>query len=499
MITWQTSDNSINISEYLRRLFEKANPGDGSVCFMGTKTGSPRCSQEFLSVSDLSGLQLVHLMDQMSPNDLFVSFATYKGGSHVKRDASHLANIYAWTVDVDFVNDSISPDDYFSYICENVSIPQPSFVEMGHRLRLVYVFSEPLRLCTQKQKRVMLSAFKFLQQCITRMINEELSFGGISFGAESNPPTSFVRLPGGINTKDGSTIRVIPWSEERFSLQEIFDEFIPFDMLDASRNKQEWYQAWKKKKSSKNKKKTYSGIQDLWLRRLETLKMLRTMPGVHRKKMCFIYACGLVHAGIVSTLEELLPLVMEFNEGFSNPLPYNKVYAHVKLVPNKPYKFTDRFLSEYLEVPESYFSAIPRKEYDHHRWMRKMEIMALSGETKKQKMESRLKEVISLLKEGLSQKEIAKTLSLSMSTIKRDIHLLREKGLIPDLDTVRERIRKSARLIRKGAIRIVKKILKGGVQRHRNKAAEKSEKLPWPVPRIKTSCRPRGIPEGSPP
>ena len=501
MITYQSTENSISITEYLESLFQLATPADGAICFMGKKILEREISQNFLSVCDIqnSGIQLVHLMDQMSQQDLFVSFATYKGGPHVKRDTAHLANIYAWSVDVDYVNESISPDDYLSYIMENVSIPEPSFVEMGHRLRLVYVFSEPLRLCSPRQKKKLLSAFKFLQQCITRMINEELSFGGASFGAESNPPTSFFRLPGGINSKDGSIIRVMPYSEERYSLQEVFDEFVPNSMLDASRNKETWYAAWKRKTSIRKRKKSYTGVKDLWMRRLETLKHLRTLPGAHRKKLCFVYACGLIHAGLASSLEEILPLVMEFNEGFQRPLPYNKVYAHVKLVDKKPYKFTDAYLAKYLEVSPSYFAAIPKKEYDHMRWIHKKEKMEQKGITKTQKIHARLEALAALRDKGISLQEIAAGLGVSLSTIKRDMKLLKEKGILKD--SIKE-MASFARQIKRGAHQMAKKILGSRVQREEmeSPARRNGMNLFALKEEYKNPCRPPLIiPNESPP
>lgn len=407
---------------YVKEIFSCAGDGDGALCIMDG--GAKRDPQSFLAIPDIRGndAQLMRVLDSISGTDAFVSFSTYKGGKHVRRNTAHIANIYAWSVDVDFVNEGASPEDYLQYIMDNVSIPEPSFVEFGHRLRLIYVLSQPIRVIGRRRMQL-LAAFQFLQQCVTRMINDELSFGGQSFGAESNPPTSFFRLPGSINSKDGSVIRVFPYSEERYSFQEVFDEFVPTSLLDPSGRKKEWYESWKKKKGKK--KPVYGSVQGLWLRRLEVLKSMRTSPNVHRKKMCFVYACGLVHAGLATTLDELYPLVLEFNEGFLNPLPFNKVYARIKLVPKKPYKFTDAFLAEFLEVDPSLFAGQTRKERDHARYEARKQLLILKGKDKPHLRFVRRKNVLALKEEGLSLKEMAKKLSVSVSTVKRDLALLR--------------------------------------------------------------------------
>lgn len=450
---WRENElRSISISEYLLALFEKARPSDGAVCFMDPKpslhfgldgTGT---RQAFLSMSDvLNGAnaneeyscQLNLLLSELSGMDAFVSFSSFKGGRYVRRDTAHLANVYAWSIDLDYVNEDIPPEDYLTYVLDNVSIPKPSFVEMGHRLRLIYVFSEPLRLCKPKQKEKLLSAFRFMQKTIADMINDELSFGDRSFGAESNPPTSFFRLPGGINSKDGSVIRVLPFSEERYSLSEIYEEFIPYRYLDASGTKKEWYESWKRKAKSKKKKTPYGSIRSLWLKRMDYLKEARTFQEVHRKKLCFVYACGCMHAGLAASFEQLLPLVMEFNEGFERPLPFNKLYAVIHGVPRNPYKFSNAYLSEFLEIPMEEIPGPSKKDYDHDRYLQKKKQMELNGTTKQAKISKRKLQVQKLLSQGKSLPEISRLLKTSLSTIKRDAKNLKETAgvsLIPPLE-----------------------------------------------------------------
>ena len=414
--------NSLSTEAYLKELFSQAKEEDGAICLSNFHHG--HFMQQFLSISDIcrQSPQLSYVLHSLEREDAFFSFATYKGGRKVKRDTAHLANIYAWSIDVDYQNGSIRPEDMFSYIMDSVSLPQPSFVEMGHRLRLIYVLKEPLRLYG-KQKAALLRAFHFLQECMAGMINEELSFGEVSFGAESCPPTSFFRIPGSINSKDSSRIRVYAYSQERYTFQEVFEEFVPSRMLDASGCREEWYASWKRKKKKKKTLQPYSGTEALWKRRLEILRELRTYPGAHRKKLCFVYACGLVHAHIASSAEEVITLTEEYNEGFPCPLPLNKVHAHTKLVFKKPYRFSDRYLTEYLEVPDGVFSGQSRKERDHERYLRRKKC-TLSVSDKIHTRRQRLKE---LLLQGHTQSDAARILSVSLSTIKRDAYALKEE------------------------------------------------------------------------
>lgn len=428
---------------YATRILEKASPDDGYLCIRsgnGTDQG-----QSFFPVSQLQNENAVNQeLSRHSYKDAYMSFASYKGGKHPRRSEDRLLNIYAFSIDVDYPNLSVSPEDILSYILENVSIPVPNYAECGHRLRLIYIFREPLRLFS-KQKKALLAGFHFLQESICQMINETLSFDGISFGAESNPPTSFFRIPGSINTKDDSVIRLLFISKEQYTLQEYFEEWIPSVILDKSGCKEKWYAEWKQ---TPKKRKSHSSIQKLWEMRLQTLKELRTLQNPHRKKLLFVYACGLKHLNPDITSQELFQECLLYNEGFSVPLRPNQVYAQINQVNKKNYKFTDEFLAFYLEVDSSYFAALSRKERDKVRYEEKKKQKQKKGQTRQQKVSRRQKKIKEMITEGYTLIQIAKECRISIATVKRDIQKLKKTAAIIPAITVKQ-LRKVIRKIRK--------------------------------------------------
>jgi DNA-binding CsgD family transcriptional regulator len=401
------------ITSYLSDIFSLAKREDGYFC---VRSG-PRsyASQSWMDVSKIANFPIE--ISRHDYRDAFFSFATYKKSKNPSKSENRITNIFAWSIDVDYKNEAAAPLDVYEYIMENVSLPKPNYIECGHRLRLIYLFKEPLRLFP-KNREALLSGYRFLQQTFCDQINDTLGFDG-SFGAESCPPTSFFRLPGSVNTKDGSTISIYPISTERFTMQELFSEFVPDRYLDKSGCKEVWYETWKGKPKKKHT------INQLWERRMSVFRALRTAPGVHRKKLLFVYGAGCVWTGQASDYETLESALLEFNEGFITPLKPSEISSRYKYLWQKHYKFTDEFLASYLEVEETLFNGLSKKEREKLRYGEKKQKQVKEGKTKSQQMEKRRKKVSVLLKEGKSVAEIARKLKVSSATIKRDISLLR--------------------------------------------------------------------------
>lgn len=416
--------SSYNLKEYLSAIFAHAKKADGFVCIRSGP--SSFAEQSFLSVGKLE-----NIYSELSRHDYrncFFSFATYKGGLHPQRSEARMLNIFAFGIDIDYVNESANPEDVWEFISENTCLPTPSYIEFGHRLRLIYILAEPLRLFP-KQRGALLRAFRLLQKCLCEYINEELSFD-VSFGAEPTPPTSFFRMPGSINTKNGAVVQVRPISNERYTFTELFDEWILDKYTDPSGNRNEWYDEWKKK-SSRNKKKPRFSATMLWTRRLRVLEEFRTSPTVHRRKTLFVYANALSWLGM--DRDGVLEACLSFNQGFSQPLPTNKVLSLIRSSVGRLYKFTDENLTSYLELPAGTFSGLSKKERDRQRYIEKREAQVRHGKAKFQKMDKRRETLKGLLEKGYSLSAAAKKLKVSLSTAKRDAAVL--KSLPPIQNT----------------------------------------------------------------
>lgn len=407
------------MTDYLLDIFKEAKPNDGAVCI---RSGSRQPEQSFINVSKIKSKLPVEV-ERHDYRECFFSFATYKNAKDGRRTQDNIANIYAWSVDVDYKNEGVSPLDMYSYIMDSTSIPVPNYIEYGHRLRLIYIFREPLRLFSNNRKSL-LAGFNLMQRSIARMINDELSFGE-NFGAEACPPTSFFRMPGSVNVKNGATVKIKKISSERFTMQEVFEDYIPERYLDESGCKYDWYFKWKRK--SRDKKLRHYSQYNLWERRTNLFLDMRNDENAPRKRLLFAYGVGMVQMGKATCWEELSPLLEEFNSGFARPLPTHELKGRYRTLTDRQYKFKDETLAELLELDPEAFGSMSKKERDAERYKRLKDKKIRYGGTKRQKVAARQKRVAVLFSAGKSVSEIAKRLKLSQSTIRRDMAVIKSK------------------------------------------------------------------------
>ncbi len=391
---------------YFSDLFASMHPGDGRL-LLRTKFGYERWTDLSHIVKDGKSIQ------NYRNSDLFFSFATYKKGKdgHMKRDTAHLCNIYAWSIDVDYEDDSKHPLDIYEYIMDNVSLPAPNYVEYGHRLRMIYIFEEPLRLYS-KQRDKLLKGFRFLQKCMAKKINDTLD----GMGAESTPPTSFFRMPGSVNTKTGDIIQVKHITDEKWTLQEMFSEWIPERYIDEFGLGKDY-----KKKKKKDKKKAATDFNStiLWKRRMRIFEEMQNLSNPPRKRLCFLYGVGLLWTHQANSSEEAMRGILEFNKGFLHPLPEKVIRSKMRTI--HAYKYRDSELAAFLGVEASVFGSLSRKERDHERYLAKKKKQGYYRDY----LKDRLKFVEKELKKGTSLEIIALYMEASISTIKRDVAKIR--------------------------------------------------------------------------
>ena len=416
-----------SISRYLCDIFSESAPSDGYVCFRSGR-GSDT-AQSWLGVDKIR--ENIHLeLARHDYYDTFFSFATFQKSRHPQRTVEKANALFAWSVDIDYKNGCAHPLDVYEYIAGELCIPKPNYIEYGHRLRLVYIFKEPLRLFP-KQKDRLLSAFNFVQSYFARVVNEQLGFDG-SFGAEANHAATFFRIPCSVNSKDGSEIKIKHITNERLSLQELFEEWIPNSALDASGNKDVWYENWKKKnEDGKSKSAKKHSHFSLWEKRVSVFKQMRTMPNPHRKRLCRLYGNALIQLGLISTSEEYEMEVWEFNEGFEHPLTKKEFrrYTQWNAKNLKAYAYSDRKIAEELGTDCPELLSLTKKERDAACYKKKRNEKIEMGLTKAQQIEKR-KMQIKALSNFFTQEQIAKKLGLSLSTVKRDFKKIKEENTL---------------------------------------------------------------------
>lgn len=411
------------ITAYMKDVFSTATDADGCIVLRSGTKG--HAEQSFFNVNKTGTDALYAELARHDYRDCFFTFATYATKNHAQRTENKLTNIYAWSIDVDYKNESISPLDMYDYIMENVELPTPNYLEYGHRLRMIYLFREPLRLFPA-QRAKLLQGYRFLQKVFVDRINDELSFGNESFGAESNPPTSFFRIPGSVNTKDGSTIKIKKITTERMSMQEIFEEYVLSSETDKSACKNTWYNEWKV-----NHKKQIAGgfnIYRLWERRLALFESLQKDPQIGRKRLLFFIGCAYLQLGMAKNASECVDLLLNFNQGLCNPLPEKDVISRFRQI--KAYNFKDVTICQTLELPADTFSCLTRRQKDAKRYQTKREKQITLGLAKFQKIQKRRNRVAYLITLKTKSSEICRELGVSISTLKRDLKYLAENDAV---------------------------------------------------------------------
>lgn len=393
---------STTSKSYFPTLFSSFQPGDG-LFLLRTKSGYERWTDLSHMEKDASSVM------KYRGGDLFFSFATYKKRKDgtIKRDTAHLCNIYAWSIDVDYEDDKKHPLDIYQYIMDNVCLPTPNFVEYGHRLRMIYIFEEPLRLyCGQRDK--LLRGFRFLQKCMAKKINDTLD----GMGAESTPPTSFFRVPGSVNSKTGDVVGVKHVTDEKWTLQELFSEWVPDIYIDEHGLGKSYK---KKKKKDRKMAATPFNSTILWRRRMRIFEEMQNLSNPPRKRLCFLYGVGLLWTHQANSSEEALRGILEFNRHFQYPLPEKVIRSKMRTI--RAYKYRDAEIAVFLGVDVARFGSVSRKERDRERYLAKKEKRGYYRDY----LKDRLRFVEKELKRGTSLPVIAGYIGASVSTVKRDV------------------------------------------------------------------------------
>lgn len=335
-------------------------------------------------------------------SDIFFTPNSYRKGSD-KPLKNNLFNIYSIALDVDYkVNGSIGnkkakPENFFwdviSPLCGEL-IPTPNYIEVGHQLRLIYVLAEPIYAKNKK----MIDAVNVTLKRLSEMLNNELDCG-----CEPQKINSYYRLPGSTNSKDGSVVHVHSITDEKWTIQEIMDEFLP--------ELPEWYDTWISKKGKK--KVQLHNYFILWINRMHALKAIQQEDGINRENILFLYAQYLIWTKEELKDEEMLNMIIKFNEDFKVPLLEKEIRSKLgaMLKSRKKYRFKNKTLSEFagieLNIETSNARAAVRAE------------RIANGDMRWQKTDAKAEEVKKLKAEGKTNKVISEILGISVRQVQR--------------------------------------------------------------------------------
>ena len=363
------------------------------------------------------------LEQDFNQENVYISINTFYS---TFRRLEYLKELKAQFIDLDIYKTGFTKEqiimhleaDYF-----NKSIPRPNLIiDSGRGLYLIWLLnSVPSKA---------LPLWKAIEEYLYSVLKP--------FGADRQAldPTRILRVPGSINSKSKTTVKVIEQYDYIYDLREIQNEYLP---------ELEERKAKKKGRPSKTvfihreRSLYYARIQDI----IKLCELREYDLKGHRELILFLYRYYLCY--FLEDTQKALEDVLELNREFIYPLSETEVIRatrsaeKVYLSKDKDYKYKNETLIELLlitELEETYMTTIiSNKESKRRRSIRDekryKEKLKLDGKvSEKEKLSQRRAKIKDLLAEGLKRKDICLQLDISIKTYKRDISFLKEQGLM---------------------------------------------------------------------
>lgn len=402
-----TDENSIKVA-YLWDLYSARYKSKEYVIVRQGKLKLSRNVNIFIEGAD-------SLLQRFYGHDLTFTPNTFKKspkGEQGDARYNQLYAVYTFAVDVDYKKTGNEHSDPLAYFYDEVAqlLPvQPNYVEYGHNLRLIYILAEPIKAQIPAGRKLM-KAIRCIQERICTRLNEELGCN-----AERQTLSSTYRVPGSVNSKDGSVVRVQYISGERYTVQELLDELPALP---------EWYDEWKNRskvgRAAGGISKIYNSYQ-LWTERCEKLRRVAAASStVHREKLLFWYGVGLCYSHQVNSQDELMKALNELNRTFKQPLPEKEIRSKMRRLyeTHKNYKVKDSTLITEINITDSEAEEAGMSE---HRPMTKRDRERLekiaAGQTRQQIAEKNYLTFCEYKKKGYKKREIVAVTGLSPKTI----------------------------------------------------------------------------------
>ena len=279
-----------------------------------------------------------------------------------------------------------------------------------------------------------------LWKAIEEYIYKELK----EFGADrmALDPTRVLRVPGSINSKSNTMVKILETNEYVHKLREIQEEYLP------EIPKKEKGKATAPKKRGRPKKVVYVfNERSLYLARITDLVKLCELRSYdiegEREMILFLYRYYLNY--FFEDENKALNDTLELNRMFDKPLTEKEATKatesaeRVYKSKNKDYKYKNETLIELLQITEEeqkHMTTIMSKcevkrrdrVYQKEKYYKQLE--KEGKKTEKDKIAERRAKIKDLLEQGLLQKEICIKLKISKDTYIRDRKFLKKQGLI---------------------------------------------------------------------
>lgn len=315
-------------------------------------------------------------------------------------------------------------DNYFGKI-----IPIPNLIiDSGRGLYLIWLI-EPVPYMA-------LPLWKAIEEYIYKELKE--------FGADrmALDPTRVLRVPGSINSKSNTIVKILEKNEYVYKLREIQEEYLP------EIPKKEKGKATAPKKRGRPKKVVYVfNERSLYLARITDLVKLCELRSYdiegEREMILFLYRYYLNY--FFEDENKALNDTLELNRMFDKPLTEKEATKATESAEraykskNKDYKYKNETLIELLQITEEeqkhMLTIISKNEYKaRHRAREKNRYASKlkeQGKMTKQEELKLLREKIKVLRgQGLRNQEISNELNIPLKTLKRHITYMKKNGLL---------------------------------------------------------------------
>ena len=342
------------------------------------------------------------------------------------RRLEYLKELKAQFIDLDIYKTKFTKEqilmqleyDYF-----NKSIPRPNLIiDSGRGLYLIWLLNAVPSKALPLWKAIEEYLYKELKQ----------------FGADRQAldPTRVLRVPGSINSKSNSTVKIIEEYDYIYDLREIQSEYLP-----------ELEEKKVKKKGRPRKTVFIHRERSLYYARIQDITKLCELRGYdlrgNREFILFLYRYYLCY--FLEDTKKALEDVLELNRQFISPLRETEVIRatrsaeKVYLSKDKDYKYKNETLIDKLDITEHeetyMLTIISKREYRRRENIRVKkayrEKLKLEGKlTKKEELEQIRAKIKTLRAKGLSNKEISEQLDIPIKTLERHITYMRKNGLL---------------------------------------------------------------------
>ena len=306
-------------------------------------------------------------------------------------------------------------------------IPRPTFiVDSGRGLYLLWKINED-RNAFPRWKRV--------QHYLHNVLKDLGSDSSVT-----EDVARVLRVPGSINSKTGTQVKILSYYDYTYTLYEIIKNYLPDDFYSLSKNIQKPF----KRCGNIIRMATLNTLVYARMKDIENLLLYRDKTGnLHLRENCLFmyrfYCCN-----YYNDTAKALQLTLELFNRLSDKSEYTeksialRTKSAEKYYLNRNRKFSNKKIIELLGISEEEqkilttlitkdYALSRKRERDRKSYLKKLEAQGKC--TKKKAIEQRRSKIKELLSQNKSYEEVCNILSISRATFYRDLEAINKDSL----------------------------------------------------------------------